>query len=53
MKSDEITHVYKKKLCQQGILIPTIFCWLTDWVRKEYALFLKNEITYLNSLKIR
>jgi hypothetical protein len=43
-------HLYKKKLCDEAIIVPTIFCWLNDWVAKEFANFLKVKIAELGKV---
>jgi hypothetical protein len=43
-------HIYKKKLCHEAIIVPTIFCWLNDWIAKEFTNFVKQQISELGKL---
>jgi hypothetical protein len=45
-------HMYKKKLCEEGIIVPTLFCWMHDWISKEFSGFVRQEISEL-SMKSR
>ena len=51
-RADEVIHVYKKKICEKQILLPTIFGWLVIWARKKFGSFLKLKLQNCN-VKIR